>query len=168
MRDAMDCEKTLKRKAAPYLIVALVGFSTAIGVMLAKDSNPAVAYHEWQMERAARRAYRKPTSHPGGLQSFDVDQAFAAFDHHLDRLVELGAMARYMYVFSEVMAPTSESRTIIKFLVSGQAPPRVALDSPQPRTKEPLQVTVWCRPGDVAAWRAFLPAHDQAQPASVK
>jgi hypothetical protein len=134
-----------------------------VGIVIAVVANQtslAIAYHEWQMDRAYRRAYSDPVVHPDGLVSHVVDEDFVDYEHHRDRLVDFGAIHRIDYRFARLRTGTPEARAMTRLMLSGQCPALVDFISTVLKEPQLMQLTLWCRPDDTPAWQAFFRSHD--------
>ncbi len=120
-----------------------------------------IPYHRWQMQRNQERVFGGPKSVPDGIVIIDVpEDALDQYEYHRQRLVELGAVAERRYRLRYIRARTDEGAHFARVLLSDKSPPHIDFASPYPDEPEPMLLTVWCHPRDVAMWDTFIEIHD--------
>ncbi|HVJ68879.1 MAG TPA: hypothetical protein VM510_12900 [Caulifigura sp.] len=82
---------------------------------------------------------------------------------HKERLVELGGLEFHEFRLMNFVTGTGasrEGRHFLRSLFGREAPPCVDWSSDHPRWPQQLVLNVWCKPGGIAAWRAFVRKYD--------
>jgi hypothetical protein len=144
--DVVHADHSVRRARLAKRVILLVLLVIGIGSVLALVANQttlAIAFHEWQMERAYRR-----------------DEGYDQYEYHRDRLVGLGAIHRMDYRFGSLRNGTPERRMMFRKMLSRQCPAHIDFVSEVMKHPELVELTIWCRPDDVPEWHAFLKLHD--------
>jgi hypothetical protein len=124
----------------------------AIGLALALLPSAHTAYHEWRFGRFCLKALVNPQNCGASERA----------TYHRDRLVAIGAYDLFKYKFEHVDSATPKARTIVQLIISRRSPPHLEFLSPAPQAGRPLEISILCRPEQLAAWRVF--ASDQDVP----
>ena len=139
-----------------FAILVLCG-----GIVVANLRAVEIYYHTWQMQRAWQQVYSKPLPSNGdGFVCYAGGESLESYEYHRQKLVDLGRLAKQHYTFKHLRVPSDESKHFSRLLLSDDCPNHVDFSSPYPNTPEPMQLTIWCWPTDVAAWDQFVEAHD--------
>ena len=115
-------------------VVLMTTLLVAIVIVAVTIAHYSVAYHEWRMERTGLGPYGKAVVHSGPAlppAPDDIDERFATFEHHRDRLVELGAVVKLERTFEHVFSGTEDARLLIDS-VRSRYPPCLDFTSPYP------------------------------------
>lgn len=149
---------TSKAVAIGLAILGLFVLLTIAGV-LANAERIAIFYHERGMTLAHERAYADPEVGPTGLIMHEVDEDFELFEYHRDQLVARGVLSRIDYKFRHLVVGTTPARSVLNFIIAEKGPPLIDFTSPH-RPGTPVEVTIWCRAGQAAAWKNLLATFD--------
>ncbi len=155
------------------LTLALVTVAVLCGATILLVGSPAarVRYHEWRMQAGWDRHMRQtPAPASGGLVGYSIEDGYEAYEHHRDRLVELGAVVRRTFVFDHLHAVGPETRDFYRWLLRSGPPavdwhgtaiaPPSATPAATPTPPSPLELTVWMRTNQIGAWEAMFAERD--------
>lgn len=117
----------------------------------------SVPYHRLQMRRASERMQEELDGRGGAISP---EHGLADWNHHRDRLVELGAFQRTEFVFKNVDAPTERSKAILGELMDKKCPDFIDFSSVHPPAPVPLRITLWYEPQTAQAWAKFIAERD--------
>lgn len=139
--------------------------SAMIATLLDGIPAASVPYHRLQMQRAhnlaterARAEYERTPPDRRGLTL--ISWELADFEHHRDRLVQLGAFQRTEFVFKNVDTPTERSKAILRALMDKKCPPFIDFSSVHPPAPVPLRITIWYEPEAANAWAKYIAERD--------
>jgi len=142
----------------------LIAASTLLvggGVLLVTLRPVQLRYYEWQMRRARFQAYERTKRIEDGFVVAHVPrEAEKRYEYYRAKVEELKGLVRRHYIFKHLWVPTKESEGFSRLLVLRCCPNYVDFSSNYPEEPEPMELTVWCKPEDVAAWDDFVARHD--------
>jgi len=139
--------RTLKYLARTCLFVAVCSLAFLVFKWFPSDT-PTVGSLEYH-EAGKREAWR----------TWAGDGS--VYMGHLEGLMKLGAMVKLQYTFKNIRLGSTSADVIHRLLNDQVCPSHEFLTSPYSSEDAPLEVTVWCRPSEEAAWEAFFRDRDR-------
>lgn len=119
-------------------------------------------YHSYQMARARANVFGEPTQTGSlGMQTFDED-AWATYENHRSRLIELGEIVEIAYVFRHVEYPTPQASHFFRVLQEDDTHPEFIdwISDQNTEVVAPMNLTVWCKPANEQEWRQYFEERD--------
>ncbi len=141
-------------------LALLLALAVIIGAGVVLRNAWQVPYHQWRMHASWQQHISQDPQVSNGFVMLDVGRAHARYEHHRQRLVELGAVTRREYGFQHLLVPSPETRHFGKFLLSPRRPECIDFTYPYPDDPEPMHLTVWCYPQFTDAWDRLFRARD--------
>ncbi|MCC9658782.1 hypothetical protein [Rhodopirellula halodulae] len=115
------------------------------------------AYHRYRFESAQQATLNgNEEQRLFGL----LDNGFQSLDHHLEQLVEIGAIRHASFTLPNILNDSSDRKTLAQDMLNSNCPPVVYWSSPAPGDVTPMVLDVWCEHGDLKQWTAYLTQFD--------
>jgi hypothetical protein len=144
------------------ILAAILLATVATALFLLRSQALLVRFHDWRMRTNWEQHYSQPPESVGaGLGAISVGAAYSAYEHHRDRLIDLGAVQRFDLVLTHLRRPSPEAKHFIRWLLRDAQPPCIDWRSPaDPAAEEPLAFTVWCYAADSSRCKQVFLSRD--------
>lgn len=155
---------TLRRRSIMMLagLAVVLAIAGAVVVRFATDN---AWYHVRQLEFILANHTRYE---PSWVDRFDgIHDSWSKRNHHLRRLVELGAVQHMTFTFTHVPYTHETSRRIWS-AANAQFPGAISFSAAYFHNTDagygttPYELKVWDTPGEMARWQAFFELHNRA------